>query len=57
MTAPCRPSQVMPGALARVADDLPHWFVLGGQAVRCFAPYRPSHDVDFGVESPSDLDD
>lgn len=32
-------------------------FVIGGQAVRCFAPYRPSRDVDFGVATAVDLDD
>jgi hypothetical protein len=31
-----------------VAGDK-YWFVIGGQAVRCIAPYRPSRDVDFGV--------
>lgn len=37
--------------------DLPYWFVIGGQAMRCFCPYRPSRDVDFGVTSVADLDD
>jgi hypothetical protein len=37
--------------------DLPYWFVIGGQAVRCFCPYRPSRDVDFGVTRAEDLDD
>jgi hypothetical protein len=31
-----------------------YWFVIGGQAVRCFCPYRPSRDVDFGVVSATD---
>jgi hypothetical protein len=57
MTAPYRPDQVIPGPLAEVVRDMPHWFVIGGQAVRCFAPYRPSRDVDFGVDSPASLDD
>ena len=57
MDAPYTPAQVMPRGLADAVHDLPYWFVIGGQAVRCFAPYRPSRDVDFGVESPSDLDD
>lgn len=57
MTAPYRPAQVIPAGLARVVDDIPHWFVIGGQAVRCFAPYRPSRDVDFGVASPANLDE
>jgi hypothetical protein len=55
VTAPYRPVQVMPRALARVVDAIPYWFVIGGQAVRCFAPYRPSRDVDFGVEAPANL--
>jgi hypothetical protein len=25
--------------------------------VRCFAPYRPSRDVDFGIDTPVNLDD
>jgi len=37
--------------------DLPYWFVIGGQAMRCFCPYRPSRDVDFGVISAGDLND
>jgi hypothetical protein len=47
----------MPPELARAVDPLAYWFVIGGQAVRCFAPYRPSRDVDFGVEGPANLDD
>jgi Nucleotidyl transferase AbiEii toxin, Type IV TA system len=46
----------MPRELARAVDDVRYWFVIGGQAVRCFAPFRPSRDVDFGVESASDLE-
>ena len=57
MTAPYTPQQVMPGALAAAVDTTACWFVIGGQAVRCFAPYRPSVDVDFGVESAASLDD
>lgn len=57
MTAPYGPSQIMPPELARAVDPLAYWFVIGGQAVRCFAPYRPSRDVDFGVEGPANLDD
>jgi len=57
MTAPYRPDQVIPQTLADVVGEIPHWFVIGGQAVRCFAPYRPSRDVDFGVDSPASLDD
>jgi hypothetical protein len=57
MTAPYKPSQVMPRDLAAAVDALPHWFVIGGQAVRCFAPYRPSRDVDFGLDHAANLDD
>jgi len=57
MTARYTPVQVIPGPLARVVDSIPYWFVIGGQAVRCFAPYRPSRDVDFGVDAPVSLDD
>jgi hypothetical protein len=57
MSAPYGPLQVMPGALATAVEQLPHWFVIGGQAVRCFAPYRPSRDVDFGLDSPGNLTD
>ncbi len=39
----------MPAPLGRAVADLANWFVIGGQAVRCFGPYRPSRDVDFGV--------
>lgn len=53
---PHAPSDVLPPAIARaVADTAPYWFVIGGQAVRCFCPYRPSDDVDFGVRRPRDL--
>jgi Nucleotidyl transferase AbiEii toxin, Type IV TA system len=57
MSAPYRPDQVIPEPLAGIVGEMPHWFVIGGQAVRCFAPYRPSRDVDFGVASVTDLDD
>lgn len=52
MGAPYRPQQVMPQALASAVEPIPYGFVIGGQAVRCFAPYRPSRDVDFGIDSP-----
>lgn len=55
--APYQPVHVIPEPLARVVDPIPYWFVIGGQAVRCFAPYRPSRDVDFGVDSPVNLED
>ncbi len=57
MEAPLSPVQVMPETLAAAVGELPYWFVIGGQAVRCFCPYRPSRDVDFGVGSPGALAD
>ncbi|MBE3072632.1 MAG: nucleotidyl transferase AbiEii/AbiGii toxin family protein [Acidobacteria bacterium] len=57
MTAPYKPAQVIPNTLAGVVEPIPYWFVIGGQAVRCFAPYRPSRDVDLGVDSAVNLDD
>lgn len=52
-----QPVDVMPPPVGRAVADLPYWFVIGGQAMRCFCPYRPSRDVDFGVTSAHDLDD
>lgn len=49
------PLEVMPAAVARALGRDPFWFVIGGHAVRCFCPYRPSNDVDFGVGSAKDL--
>lgn len=46
---PREPLEVIPPPLARAVADLPYWFVIGGQAMRCLCPYRPSRDVDFGV--------
>ena len=43
------PLDVMPPRVTAAVQDQTYWFVIGGQAVRCFAPYRPSRDVDFGV--------
>lgn len=54
---PRRPVEVIPPAVGRAVADLPYWFVIGGQAMRCFCPYRPSRDVDFGVRSATDLED
>jgi hypothetical protein len=54
--APLTPTQVIPRELSDVVDELPYWFVIGGHAVRCFCPYRPSRDVDFGVRAPTDLE-
>ncbi len=50
------PKSVIPPQLSEIVDPLPYWFVRGGHAVRCFCPYRPSRDVDFGVGSAEDLD-
>jgi hypothetical protein len=49
------PAQVIPRDLARAVDAIPTWFVIGGHAVRCLCPYRPSRDVDFGVDGARDL--
>lgn len=46
----------MPEPLARAVANLDYWFVIGGHAVRCFCPYRPTRDVDFGVALPNDLE-
>ncbi len=45
----------MPQGLAKVVARERIWFVIGGHAVRCFCPYRPSDDVDFGVTTAKDL--
>lgn len=55
-TEPYAPTDVIPEPLAKAVADLPTWFVIGGQAVRCLSPYRPSRDVDFGVSSVPDLE-
>lgn len=49
------PLDVMPAPVARAVRDLTGWFVIGGQAVRCHFPYRPSTDVDFGVIRIKDM--
>lgn len=50
------PTDVIPEPVARAVNrTAPYWFVIGGQAVRCFCPYRPSDDIDFGVARPRDL--
>jgi len=46
---PLKPEQVIPQALRPVVEHVRHWFVIGGHAVRCFCPYRPTRHVDFGV--------
>jgi Nucleotidyl transferase AbiEii toxin, Type IV TA system len=53
--APWPASDVIPEALADAVAREPHWFVIGGHAVRCFCPYRPSRDVDFGVKNERNL--
>ncbi|CAN5924791.1 hypothetical protein BH11MYX4_BH11MYX4_15790 [soil metagenome] len=54
MARPHAPRDVMPAPVAKALDDTRYWFVIGGQAVRCFCPYRPSDDVDFGVANARD---
>ncbi len=54
---PLSPLDVLPGAVGEAVDHLPYWFVIGGQAVRCLCPYRPSRDVDFGVRRAEHLPD
>lgn len=49
------PENVIPEEISRVVEPLPYWFVIGGHAVRCLCPYRPSRDVDFGVRTAKDL--
>ncbi len=51
------PERVIPEPLARAIEGLGNWFVIGGHAVRCFCPYRPSRDVDFGVGELRALDE
>ncbi len=48
------PLEVLPAAIAAAVPRDQYWFVIGGQAVRCFCPYRPSRDVDFGVVRAKD---
>lgn len=56
MTREHDPIDVLPPAIGRAVEGTPpYWFIIGGQAVRCFSPYRPSDDVDFGVGRPRDL--
>ncbi|HYN43206.1 MAG TPA: hypothetical protein VE129_15625, partial [Thermoanaerobaculia bacterium] len=49
------PVEVIPPAVGRAVASLGTWFVIGGQAMRCLCPYRPSRDVDFGVTNAKDL--
>lgn len=54
--SPLRPEQVIPEELGRVVEEVPDWFVIGGHAVRCLCPYRPTRDVDFGVLEADSID-
>ena len=56
MTAPYRPEEVIPQELRWVVEAIPYWFVIGGHAVRCLCPYRPTRDVDFGVREARSID-
>lgn len=47
----------MPELVASAVARDPIWFVIGGHAVRCFCPYRPSDDVDFGVGTAKALEE
>lgn len=49
MTGVYRPEQVIPQELRPIVEPIPYWFVIGGHAVRCLCPYRPTRHVDFGV--------
>lgn len=48
MVVPRSPLEVLPSEVAAAIAGHRRWFLIGGQAVRCYVPYRPSHDVDFG---------
>lgn len=54
---PYPPEQIIPQELLPVVEPLPYWFVIGGHAVRCLCPYRPTRDVDFGVREARSIDD
>lgn len=54
---PLKPEQVIPRELRPVVGLVRHWFVIGGHAVRCFCPYRPTKDVDFGVSEARTLEE
>jgi hypothetical protein len=55
--SPYQPEQVIPQQLRPVVDPIPYWFVIGGHAVRCLCPYRPTRDVDFGVREARSIDE
>lgn len=48
------PLEVLPPEVGAAVASERYWFVIGGQAVRCILPYRPSRDVDFGVLTAKD---
>ena len=48
------PLEVLPREISAALAGERYWFVIGGQAVRCILPYRPSRDVDFGVLTAKD---
>jgi hypothetical protein len=56
VTRPYHPTQVIPQELRPVVEPIPYWFVIGGHAVRCLCPYRPTRDVDFGVREADSID-
>jgi len=56
VTHPYHPTQVIPQELRPVVEPIPYWFVIGGHAVRCLCPYRPTRDVDFGVRDADSID-
>lgn len=49
------PLDVIPARVAAALAASRVWFVIGGHAVRCFCPYRPSNDVDLGVPKAGGL--
>ena len=55
--SPLKPEQVIPQQLRKIVEPIPYWFVIGGHAVRCFCPYRPTRDVDFGVRQAHSVDE
>ena len=50
-----QPEDVIPQEFRPVLEPLQYWFVIGGNAVRCLCPYRPTRDVDFGVGKSASL--
>jgi hypothetical protein len=49
------PEAVIPPSIRDALAGVPGWFLIGGHAVRCFRPYRPSDDVDLGVPTEKAL--